>query len=128
MIEVTFWPEGRKVKVRRGTTLLIAAHQAGVPLTVRCGGKAACLMCKLNVHPDFGEKGLSAPTEQERHKLGSSSGQRLGCQCRVLGDCHVIMPEDPLKAAVRRQLERQAEEDDDSWLRSFRNDAPGGER
>ncbi|MCM3747392.1 2Fe-2S iron-sulfur cluster-binding protein [Paenibacillus pasadenensis] len=126
MIEVTFWPQGRKVKVSRGTNLLIAAQQAGLPMTVRCGGKAACLMCKVDIHPDYGEAGMSARTEQERFKLGADSGQRLGCQARVLGPCHAILPEDPLKAAVRRRLELQAEEDDDSWLRSFRSDSPGG--
>ncbi|QJC51855.1 2Fe-2S iron-sulfur cluster binding domain-containing protein [Paenibacillus albicereus] len=120
MVEVTFWPEGKSVRVRPGTTLLDAARLAGRPLTVRCGGKAACLMCKIGVHPEHGEAGLSRPTPQERRKLGEGGGSRLGCQCRALGDCQVVLPENPLKAAVRRQLERQAEEDDDSWLRSFR--------
>ncbi|CDN42831.1 MULTISPECIES: 2Fe-2S iron-sulfur cluster-binding protein [Paenibacillus] len=121
MAEATFWPSGKTVKVRPGTTLLSAARQAGLSVPVRCDGKAACLMCKMSLLPDHGDQGLSRLSEVERRKLGTDGHQRLGCQSRVTGNCHVSIPESPLKAAVRRQLERQAAEDDDDWLRGFRS-------
>jgi 2Fe-2S ferredoxin len=111
--EVTFLPDGKKVKVRRGTTLLDAGTRARVQIRTRCGGKASCLMCK--VHADV-QNGLTGPTLHERRKLGSllSTGTRLACQARVTGDTVVSVPEDPLKAAVRNQLARQQEKDD--WI------------
>lgn len=111
---VTFQPEGRKTAVTSGVTLLEAARKAGVMLPTRCGGKAGCLMCKVTVDQTEAAA-LKPPGEVERRKLGSSleSGVRLACQAAVWGDVNVTVPEDPLKAAVRRKLEaaRRGEED-----------------
>ena len=41
-------------------------------------------------------------------------GTRLSCQAKVCGQLSVEVPEDPLKAAIRKQLERQQQDDD--WL------------
>lgn len=114
MFEVDFQPVGKKIQVRSGTTLLDAGRRAGVPIRTRCGGRAACLMCKVTLernHP-----GVTPPTLNERRKLGSDleRGMRLACQTRVAGDLTVTVPEDPLKAAIRKQLARQQEED--HWL------------
>lgn len=114
MVEVTFLPEGKKAKVKQGTTLLDASRRAGVAIRTRCGGKAACLMCKVNVDKD--QAGLSEPALNERRKLGSEllQGVRLSCQARVEGDVSVTVPEDPLKSAIRKQLAKQKEDDD--WM------------
>lgn len=108
--EITFLPSGRKAVVRAGTSVLDAARRAGVPIRTRCDGKAACLMCKVKA---VGEEGLSPPSENERRKLAGldQSGTRLACQTKVTGKAVVEIPEDPLRAAVRQQLMRQAEED-----------------
>ncbi|WP_138753489.1 2Fe-2S iron-sulfur cluster-binding protein [Paenibacillus sinopodophylli] len=112
--EVTFWPEGKTVKVKRGTTLLDAARRANIPIRTRCGGKAACFMCKVSVRPD---SELMPIADIERRKLsGLDDDQfRLSCQARVAGKVVVDIPLDPLRAAVARQLARQAEESDDLW-------------
>jgi ferredoxin len=111
---VTFQPEGRKTVVQQGGTLLEAARKAGVILPTRCDGKAGCLMCKVTV-PQEEAAALRPPGEAERRKLGSllDSGVRLACQAAVWNDLNVVVPEDPLKAAVRRRLEaaRRGEED-----------------
>ncbi|WP_028548677.1 2Fe-2S iron-sulfur cluster-binding protein [Paenibacillus sp. UNC451MF] len=107
---VTFIPDGKSIDVRPGSTLLDASRRARVRIRTRCGGKAACLMCK--VLADDGS-GLAAPNQNERLKLGSllEQGYRLACQTKVTGDVTVSLPEDPLKAAIRKQMERQQEED-----------------
>ncbi|CAH1221280.1 Na(+)-translocating NADH-quinone reductase subunit F [Paenibacillus plantiphilus] len=107
--EITFLPSGRKAVVRAGTSVLDAARRAGVPIRTRCDGKAACLMCKVTTSGE----GLSPPNENERRKLAGldESGMRLACQTKVTGRAVVEIPEDPLRAAVRQQLMRQAEED-----------------
>ncbi|WP_054941369.1 2Fe-2S iron-sulfur cluster-binding protein [Paenibacillus ihuae] len=113
--KVTFLPEERIAVVKHGTSLLEAARKAGVVLPTRCGGKAACLMCKVTVEQQ--ESGaLRPPGEAERRKLGSllEQGVRLACQAAVCSDLNVSVPEDPLKAAVRRRLEaaRRGERDE----------------
>jgi len=109
---VDFRPAGKSVQVPEGTTLLAAARRAGVHLPVRCDGRAACLMCKVVVRPEeqpLGELALSAPGAAETRKLGLSLQEhiRLGCQARVIGDSVVHVPEDRLKAAIRKQMEQQ---------------------
>lgn len=113
--QVTFLPSGKSIQVNTGTTVLTAARKAGVHIAVRCDGKAACLMCKVNTpHPydDEGHLCISVAEPAESRKLGSSIGQgvRLSCQARVLGDLTVEVPEDRLKAAIRKQMEQQNED------------------
>lgn len=112
--EAAFEPDGVTARVRAGTTLLEASRRARASVRTRCGGVAGCLMCKVAVPPEQAAA-LSAPTPAERLKLGPllDAGMRLSCQARVLGDVRVEVPEDPLKAAVRKQLERQRS--DDLW-------------
>ncbi|WP_308639131.1 2Fe-2S iron-sulfur cluster-binding protein [Paenibacillus silvisoli] len=112
--QITFLPSGRSVTVRAGTTVLDAARRAGVPIRTRCDGKAACLMCKVTA-PNS-SNGLSPLNDNERYKLAGldRSGTRLACQARVFGRAVVEVPEDPLRAAVRKQMMRQAE-DDELW-------------
>lgn len=111
VLEVHFWPDDKKIKVRPGTSLLDAGNRAKVHIRTRCGAKAACLMCKVKVDD---QSGLAPPNTNERMKLGSliDEGIRLACQARVTGIVQVNIPEDPLKAAIRAQLARQAEDDD----------------
>jgi 2Fe-2S ferredoxin len=108
--EVHFYPDQRKIQVRPGTTILDAGTKARVLIRTRCGGKAACLMCKVVVED---QSGLSPMQRNEELKLGelSERGYRLACQACVVGITHVSVPEDPLKAAVRAQLAKQREEE-----------------
>lgn len=110
--EIRFLPDDKSVRVKPGTTVLEASRKARVLIRTRCGGNAACLMCKVSA--ETGE-GLSVPSDNEKRKLGDqiTQGVRLACQAKVTGNCTVILPEDPLKAAVRAQLAKQRE--DDLW-------------
>lgn len=112
--KAVFQPTGQSALVSRGTTLLEAARKAGVNLPTRCGGKAGCLMCKVTVSPEQAA-GIRPPGDIERRKLGSAveQGQRLACQAAVWDDVIVQVPEDPLKAAIRRKLEAARRGEDD---------------
>jgi len=112
--QVTFLPGNRTLKVRSGTNLLQAARKARVHIPTRCGGNAGCLMCKVEVRSmDGTPAGLTPPGEAERRKLGPllEQGIRLACQAKIVGPATVRLPENPLKAAIRKQLEAQNEED-----------------
>lgn len=114
---VTFQPDNRSISVRPGTTLLDASRRAGVHIRTRCGGVAGCLMCKVHVADEQLEF-LQSPTLAESRKLGSqlADGLRLSCQARTKGNVIVTIPEDPLKAAIRKKLAEQQEEDND-WFK-----------
>jgi 2Fe-2S ferredoxin len=107
--EVLFYPDHRKIQVRLGTTILEASTKARVLIRTRCGGKAACLMCKVIVED---QSGLSPMNRNEELKLGglAESGYRLACQACVVANTQVTIPEDPLKAAIRAQLAKQRED------------------
>ncbi|MFC6649961.1 2Fe-2S iron-sulfur cluster-binding protein [Paenibacillus rhizoplanae] len=114
-LTVTFLPDNCSASVKHGVSLLEAVRKAGIKLPTRCGGKAGCMMCKVSVESaDAGA--LRPPAEAEKRKLGSllDEGVRLACQAAVWGDVRVHIPEDPLKAAVRRRLEaaRRGEAED----------------
>lgn len=49
------------------------------------------------------------PEAKEIRKLGDwiNSGYRLACQARAVSAVTVDIPEDPLKAAIRKQLAAQ---------------------
>lgn len=114
-VTVVFQPEGRKAVVNVGVSLLEAARKARVHVPTRCGGKAGCLMCKVTIDNEEASS-VRPPGDIERRKLGTAldKGVRLACQATVWGDVTVQVPEDPLKAAVRRKLEaaRRGEEDE----------------
>lgn len=109
--EVRFWPSGKSVRVKRGTTVLDAARRAGVTIATRCGGKAACFMCKVTVRPG---SELFPIGDEERRKLAGLDEQhiRLSCQTRVSGKAEVELPPDPLRSAVAKALARQKEQDE----------------
>ncbi len=112
--KVVFLPANKTIQITRGTTVLQAVRQAGLSLPVRCDGRAACLMCKVQVEqPQEGQQdGLSDHGEVERRKLGIDGERalRLGCQARIVGPAVIHLPEDRLKQAIRRQMQQQ---DDD---------------
>jgi 2Fe-2S ferredoxin len=114
--KVTFLPDDVSIEVRTGTSLLDASKRARVHIRTRCNGLASCLMCKVYVEPDQAPA-LQEPTAAEAWKLGSllRQGIRLSCQARVRLDVVVIVPEDPLKAAVRKKLAEQQRERDELW-------------
>ncbi|MNW32614.1 Na(+)-translocating NADH-quinone reductase subunit F [compost metagenome] len=113
-VQIRFEPLGKIVKVRPGTSVLRAAREGRVLIKTRCGGNAGCLMCKVEVDPEH-TSALTPPTDAEHRKLGPllKEGVRLACQASICGQAEVKLPEDPLKAAIRKQLEQN--NSDDLW-------------
>ncbi|NHN28735.1 2Fe-2S iron-sulfur cluster-binding protein [Paenibacillus agricola] len=109
-VHITFLPDNKSIQVRPGMTILEASRKARVHIRTRCDGKAACLMCKVHV-PD--QTALAPMNQNERLKLGGmdEQGYRLACQAKAIADVTVMLPEDPLKAAIRKQLEAEREDD-----------------
>lgn len=78
--------EGFELEVELGQTLVSIEEEHSTPLLFGCT-EANCGMCKILVidNPD----GLSQMDEKERvflESIDASPDERLGCQCRVIGD------------------------------------------
>lgn len=83
-------PQGLRVVVPRGTTVLEASRLAGAPLRALCGGKARCTTCRVRVLR--GLEGLPGPTPAEAAALARVSagpGERLACQLHPVADVAV---------------------------------------
>jgi uncharacterized 2Fe-2S/4Fe-4S cluster protein (DUF4445 family) len=81
-IALRILPENRILEVTPGTTILKAAHAAGVDVTATCGGRGRCTSCRVK----FLEGTIPPPTIMDELQLGDAlvrEGYRLSCQCAV---------------------------------------------
>lgn len=84
---VTFLPDGKKVEIEDGATLLQAAEQAGVHIDTQCGGEGLCGECRVRV--------VSGNARADKHAIGFfskdelESGYVLACQTTVDDDLTV---------------------------------------
>src|SRR5262249_15505041 len=70
--------------VSTGNTLLITLTSNGIPVPCRCGGKATCKQCRVQI-----VDGASEPLETDRAtftKRQLQEGWRLSCQAKVKGN------------------------------------------
>ncbi len=67
-----FEPDGKRISIHAGATLLEAAGQAGIILDTICGGKGTCKKCVVNLEPD--------------------SKAVLACQYTIASDVTVTIP------------------------------------
>lgn len=89
-VVVVTYPDGRRVRVVRGTTILEASRSAGIPHASLCGGRGRCSTCRVRVGD-----GLSVlpPVDAEEakvlHRVGAAPNVRLACQTRPTDDLEV---------------------------------------
>ncbi|TLS37551.1 2Fe-2S iron-sulfur cluster-binding protein [Pseudalkalibacillus caeni] len=81
-------PEKGTFEVEEGKKLVLALEDNGVDILHRCGGKAKCTTCRVEViDGDFGE--LTEIEKEAFKRKGVEENLRLSCQVRVNGDCEV---------------------------------------
>lgn len=105
MVTVLFEPEGRRVTVEPGTTILEAARGAGVGVRSECGGEGSCGTCRVIVED---QSGLGRVSEDERRHLKPSEvrrGYRLSCRASIRGDAVVFIPPETRVGLRRVQTE-----------------------
>jgi len=111
MIKVIFADAKKEIVVRREESILKIANRGRVVLKHRCGGNGSCATCKVIISD---QTAVSPPNAIEHRLLGPrlAHGYRLACQTKVRGTLRVSWPVDPMKAAVRAQLERMKREEE----------------
>jgi uncharacterized 2Fe-2S/4Fe-4S cluster protein (DUF4445 family) len=75
-------PEDRILDVTPGTSILKAAHAAGIDITATCGGRGRCTSCRVK----FLRGTIPPPSIMDELQLGDDlvrEGYRLSCQCLV---------------------------------------------
>ena len=85
---VRFEPNGLQIEVPAGTSLLEAAHKAGIYLTSICGGDGYCGKCKVVIDEgQFHSRPTSLLTPDETRE-----NVVLACQSKVLSDMIITVP------------------------------------
>ncbi len=90
------YPDGKQVRIIKGTTILEASRQAAIPHASVCGGRGRCSTCR--VHVVSGLEVLPPASIEEMKvlsRLKAGENVRLACQTRPEGDCAIV----PLLAA-----------------------------
>lgn len=85
------YPDGRRVPVAPGTSILEASRTAGIPHASVCGGRGRCSTCRVRV---LGRtERLPAPSRDEARvlqRVGAAPDIRLACQLRPLASIGVV--------------------------------------
>ncbi|MEE8360250.1 MAG: ASKHA domain-containing protein, partial [Candidatus Omnitrophota bacterium] len=103
--KVIFKPDNKKIQVKKGTSLLSAAVQAGIYIHSSCGGDGVCGRCKVIIREgDFRAEPTGRINPDEKSK-----GYVLACLTSVHGDLVVeIPPESRLELDEATQAEAKA--------------------
>ncbi len=101
LVHLTY-PDGQRVSVVQGTTILEASRSAGIAHASVCGGRGRCSTCRVRVGE--GAQSLPEPSPEETRvleRVGAPPNQRLACQTRPSGDLQVT-PILPASVSPRR--------------------------
>jgi adenylate cyclase len=80
------YPDGRRVVIQPGTSLLEASRIGGIPHASVCGGRSRCSTCRVRVIQ--GIEFIPPPAEEEQRvltRIHAAPGVRLACQARPIG-------------------------------------------
>ncbi|MGA8401936.1 MAG: adenylate/guanylate cyclase domain-containing protein, partial [Stellaceae bacterium] len=84
------YPDGRRVRIPKGLSVLDASRRAGIPHASVCGGRARCTTCRVRVL--LGSEHLVPPSPAEIRvlsPLGADRAVRLACQLKPTADISV---------------------------------------
>jgi adenylate cyclase len=90
VVRVTY-PDGRRVAVVPGTTVLEASRAANIPHASLCGGRGRCSTCRTRI--GAGLERLPPPSADEARvlkRINAPPNVRLACQLRPTSDLEVF--------------------------------------
>jgi uncharacterized 2Fe-2S/4Fe-4S cluster protein (DUF4445 family) len=104
-VQLTFLPEGERVRVSAGSMLLPAAEAAGIDLASLCGGDGLCGKCRLIIkNGNIAATPTSLLTREEIRQ-----GYVLACQTKILGDVEVEVPPESRTEGVQILIDVDAQ-------------------
>ena len=98
------YPDGKRVVIQPGTSLLEASRIGGIPHASVCGGRSRCSTCRVRVIE--GAEALPPPMEEEQRvltRIHAAPGVRLACQARPTGPV-TIQPLLPPQVTAQKAL------------------------
>lgn len=98
------YPDGRRVAVVPGATVLETSRRAGIPHASTCGGRGRCHSCRVRIGQ--GLESLPPASAGEAHMLnlvGASTNERLACQIRPTKDLEVMPLDTPAPSPQEAQ-------------------------
>lgn len=113
-ILTVLYPNGKRVPIVRGSSVLEASRNAGIPHAAICGGRGRCSTCRVRIGTHEGD--LPAPSADEIRVLGrihADQDVRLACQLRPQGNVQVtplLAPSVSMKEAYRNIGYRHGDE------------------
>ena len=92
------YPDGKRISVALGTTILEASRGAGIPHASVCGGRGRCSTCRVRVAGDLAA--LPVASEEESRvleRIAAAPNVRLACQTRPSADLEItpLLPPAP---------------------------------
>jgi len=89
---VIFEPDGKRVRVEAGITILQAVKEAGIIIRSECGGRGVCGKCKVIVKNADAISEISSIERKLLSQCEIEEGYRLSCQTRIFKDVMVMIP------------------------------------
>jgi 2Fe-2S ferredoxin len=87
MAMIRFLKNQKAVSVERGTNLMAALIDAGIPVASSCNGEGVCAKCRLRVIEGAANLSQQNETERDLREMdGLERNERISCQVEVLGD------------------------------------------
>ena len=87
-----FEPDGKRVRVEAGITILQAVKEAGIIIRSECGGRGVCGKCKVIVKNADAISEISSIERKLLSQCEIEEGYRLSCQTRIFKDVMVMIP------------------------------------
>ncbi|MCJ2135965.1 adenylate/guanylate cyclase domain-containing protein [Methylobacterium sp. J-026] len=123
------YPDGRVVRVPRGTSVLEASRRNRIPHASVCGGRGRCSTCRIRVTD--GSDGAPDPGRAERavlERIAAGPGVRLACQFRPETDLAVVPLLPPQPRVRQADLLDRAESGEERFIVAMFVDLRGSTR
>ena len=123
------YPDGRVVRVPRGTSVLDASRRNRIPHASVCGGRGRCSTCRIRVTD--GSDGAPSPGRTERavlERIGAGPGVRLACQFRPETNMAVVPLLPPQPRARQADLLDRAQSGEERFIVAMFVDLRGSTR
>ncbi len=94
IIDISFTPFNKRVKVRAGTTVADAADAHNVPIRSDCGKNGICGKCRVEVDDPSGLTPVGKTEAKMLSEQDLAGSIRLACQARITGPVTITVPDD----------------------------------